>query len=84
MICSKSREGTAESSGATRFTNTTVGVQQIIVTNDRKGKLLQANARNKISHKKAVLCGSLLKVVSKGTAHESRTIPVPNLKTLSG
>ena len=27
LICSKSREGTAESSGATRFGNTTVDVQ---------------------------------------------------------
>ena len=27
MICSKSREGTAESSGATRFSNTSVEVQ---------------------------------------------------------
>ena len=27
LICSKSREGTAESSGATRFSNTSVDVQ---------------------------------------------------------
>ena len=27
LICSKSKEGTAESSGATRFTNTSVDVQ---------------------------------------------------------
>ena len=31
-------------------------------------------------HKKAFLCGSLLKSFSKGTAHESQKIPVPNLK----
>ena len=29
-------------------------------------------------------CRSLLKVFSKGTAHESRRIPVSNLKTLRG
>ena len=40
--------------------------------------------RNKIRHKKALLCGSLLKVFSKGTVLESRRIPVSNLKTLSG
>ena len=27
LICSKSREGTAESSGATRFSNTSVDIQ---------------------------------------------------------
>ena len=37
LICSKSREGTAESSGATRFSNTSVNFQQIIVTNARNG-----------------------------------------------
>ena len=35
----KAREGTAESSGATRFSNTSVDVQQIIVTNARNGTL---------------------------------------------
>ena len=84
LICSESREGTAESSGATRFSSTSVDFQYIVVTNARNGKLLQANMRNKMSHKKAVLCGSLLKGFSKGTAHESRRIPVLNLKTLSG
>ena len=82
LICSNSREGSAESSGATRFSNTFVDVQQIIVTNVQNGKLLQANVRNKIRHKKAILCRSLPKVFSKGTAHESRRIPVSNLKTL--
>ena len=38
--------------------------------------------RNKIRHKKAILCGSALKDFSKGTAHKSRRIPVSNLKTL--
>ena len=75
---------TAESSAATRFTNTSVDVQLVIVTNARNGILLQANMRNKIRDKKAILCRSLLKVFSKGTSHESRKIPVPNLKTLSG
>ena len=56
----KVREGTAESSGATRFSNTSV------------------------RHKKAILCGSLVKVFSKGAAHELRRIPVSHLKTLSG
>ena len=84
LICSKSRKGTAESSRATRFSNTSVDVQQIIFTKAQKGKLLQANMRNKIRHKKATLYGSLLKVFSKGTAYESRRIPVSNLKTLSG
>ena len=37
-VCSKSREITAESKGATRFSNTSVDVQQIIVTNARNGK----------------------------------------------
>ena len=36
--------------------------------------------KNKISHKKALLCSSLLNVLSKGTAHESRRIPVSKLK----
>ena len=36
-VCSKSREITAESKGATRFSNTSVDVQQIIVTNARNG-----------------------------------------------
>ena len=40
--------------------------------------------RNKIRHKKALLCGNLLKVFGEDTAHESRRIPVSNLKTLSG
>ena len=31
-----------------------------------------------------ILCGSLLEVFSKGTAYESRRIPVSNLKTLRG
>ena len=48
LICSKSREGTAESSRATKFSNTSVEVQQIIVTNARNGKLLQAIMRNKV------------------------------------
>ena len=39
LSCSKSREGTVESSGATRFSNTSVDVQQIIVTNVRNGTL---------------------------------------------
>ena len=39
--------------------------------------------RNKMRHKKAILCGSLLKVFCKGTAHESRRIPVLNLKTFT-
>ena len=39
--------------------------------------------RNKIRHKIAILCGSLLKAFNKGTAHESRMIPVSNIKTLS-
>ena len=83
LICSKSREGTAESSGATKFSNTSVDVQSIIVTNAQNRKLLQANVNSKIRHEKAILYGSLLKVVSKGTAHESQRIPVSNLKTLS-
>ena len=40
--------------------------------------------RNKIRQKNATLCGSLLKVFSKGTGHESRRIPASNLKTLRG
>ena len=39
LSCSKSREGTAESSGATRFSNTSVDVQEIIVTNARNRTL---------------------------------------------
>ena len=82
LICSKSRECTAESSGATRFSNTSVDVQHIIVINVPNGKLLQANMRNKVRHKKAILCGTVLKAFSKGIAHESRRIPVSSLKTL--
>ena len=52
LICSKSTEGTAESSGARRFSNTSVAVKKIIVTNARNGKLLQADMRNKIRHLK--------------------------------
>ena len=83
LICSKAREGTAESSGGTRFSNTSVDFLYIIITNARNGKLLPANTRSRMRHKKAILCGSLLKVFSKGTANESRRIPVLNLKTLS-
>ena len=36
--------------------------------------------RLKIRHKKAILCGSLLKAFSKGTAHESRRTPVSSFK----
>ena len=56
----------------------------MIVTNAGNEKFLQTNMRNKIRHKKAILCVSLLKVFSKGTARESRMTPVSNLKTLSG
>ena len=80
LICSKSREGTAESNGAKRFRNTSVAVQQIIVTNARNGKFLKANMRNKIRHEKAILCGSLLEIFSKSSADESRRFS----KTLSG
>ena len=48
--CSKNIKDTAEYSRATRFSNTSVDVQRIIVTNARNGKLLQANMRNKIRH----------------------------------
>ena len=37
--------------------------------------------RSKIRHKKAIPCGNLLKVFSKGTTHETQKIPVLNLKT---
>ena len=37
LICSKSRESTTEFMQATRFSNTSVDVQQIIVTNARNG-----------------------------------------------
>ena len=50
LICSKSREGTAQSSGATRFSNTSVEVHQIFVINARNRKLLQANMKIKIIH----------------------------------
>ena len=40
--------------------------------------------RNKIRHKKAILCGSMLKGFGKGTARQSWRIPVSNLETLSG
>ena len=48
--CSKNIKDKAEYSGATRFSNTSVDVLRIIVTNARNGKLLQANMRNKIRH----------------------------------
>ena len=82
LICSKSREGTAESKGATRFSNASVDVQQIIVTNARNGKYCNQTCETK-SGIKATLCGRRLKVFSESTAHESRRIPVSNLKTLS-
>ena len=84
LVCSKWRESTAQSKGATRFNNTSVDVQQIVVTNTRNGKLLQADMRNKFRYEKATLCDRLLKAFSKSSAHESRRIPVSNLKTLSG
>ena len=40
LICSKSRESTAESSGVTRFSNTSVEVQQTIVTKCTKWKII--------------------------------------------
>ena len=39
-----------------------------------KRKTIQANMRNKFRHKKAMLCGSLLKFFGKGTKHESQRI----------
>ena len=38
LICSKSRESTAEYKQAIRFSNASVNVQQILVTNARNGK----------------------------------------------
>ena len=38
LICSKSREITAEYKQAIRFSNTSVKAQQILVTNARNGK----------------------------------------------
>ena len=82
LICSKSRESTAESKGATRFSNTSVDVQQIIVTNARNGKYCKQTCETKPGIK-ATLCGRRLKVFSKSTEHELRRIPVSNPKTLS-
>ena len=82
MLISKSRESTAESKGATRFSNTSVDVQQIIVTNARNGKYCKQTCETKPGIK-ATLCGRLLKVFSKSTEHELRRIPVSNPKTLS-
>ena len=47
LICSKSRESTAESSRATRFSSTSVDVQQIIVTNARNGKYCKQTCETK-------------------------------------
>ena len=38
LICSKSRESTAEFKQAIRFSNTSVDAQQIIATNAQNGK----------------------------------------------
>ena len=82
LICSKSRKSTVESKEATRFSNTSVDVQQIIVTNARNGKYCNQTCETK-SGIKATLCGRRLKVFSESNAHESRRILVSNLKTLS-
>ena len=81
LICSKSREITAEYKQAIRFSNTSVKAQQILVTNARNGKFASRHVKQKQAEK-ATPCGSRLKVFSKGTAYESR-IPVSNLKTLT-
>ena len=46
--------------------------------------IIASKHEKQIRPKKAILCGSLLKVFNKGTVHESWRIPVSNLKTLSG
>ena len=56
----------------------------VTLSNARNGKLLQADMRNKIRQKIADTFGSLFKVLSKRTAHESQRISLSNLKTLSG
>ena len=70
LDCSKSRENRAQSKGAARFNNSSVDVQQIVVTNTRNGKLLQADMRNKFRHEKAILCDRLLKAFSKSKDFE--------------
>ena len=46
LICSKSRESTAESKRATRF-NTSADVKQIIVTNVQNGKYCKQTCETK-------------------------------------
>ena len=53
------------SRGATRFSKTSVDVQEIIVINAQNEKLLQVNTRNKIRHKKAILCGGHSNILVK-------------------
>ena len=51
LICFNSKDGTAESSAETRFSNASINAKQIIITNLQNGKWLQANVRNIIKHK---------------------------------
>ena len=55
LICSKSRESAAESMRATRFSNTSVDVQQIIVTNARNGKYYKQACETKSGIKSRAL-----------------------------
>ena len=84
LICSKSREGAAESSGAPRFSNTSVDVQYIVITNEMRetGNYCKQTWETKSDIQKVY--SVVVKVSSKGTAHESLRIPVSNLKTLCG
>ena len=63
LICLKPIEGTAESSGATRFSKTFFEVLQIIVTKPQNGKLMQASMRRKIRHLK-ILGNMCITIVS--------------------
>ena len=47
LICSKSRESTAEYKGATKFSNTSIDVQQITVTNAQNGKYCKQTCETK-------------------------------------
>ena len=51
LICSKSRESTAEFKRTTRFSNTSVDVQQIIVTNAQNGKFCEQTCETKLGIK---------------------------------
>ena len=69
LICSKSKEGTAESSWSTRSARLLLTSIKSLLQMREMDNYCKQTWETKLEIKKAILCGSLLKVFSKATAH---------------